>query len=52
MPQVGLNPQEDYFMGARNMQDRRYYPSQEWIGQNQNLPLQLLTADEKISELT
>ena len=32
-------------------QERKYQPHHEWIGQNQNLPLQLLTSEEKIQEL-
>lgn len=50
--QMGINGQEDYLIRHfASYQERKYQPHHEWIGQNQNLPLQLLTSEEKIQEL-
>lgn len=48
----GANGQEEYLIKhLASFNDRKYQPHQEWIGQNQNMPMQLLTAEEKIEEM-
>jgi predicted PolB exonuclease-like 3'-5' exonuclease len=48
----GVNGQDDYLIKHfASFNERKYQPHQDWIGQNSNMPMQLLTAEEKISEL-
>lgn len=47
------NGQDDYLVKHfASFNDRKYQPHQETFNQNNNLPLQLLTPDEKVHELT
>jgi hypothetical protein len=48
-----MNGQDDYLMKHfASYNERKYQPHTEAYVQNSNLPLQLLTADEKVHELT
>lgn len=50
--QIGVNGQEDNLLKHfNNYQDKKYHPHQDWISQNANMPLTLLSADEKVTEL-
>lgn len=53
---VGFDQNGQSEFQIRNLstfQERKYPPHQDqsWAGQNQNLPMMLMTADEKITEL-
>lgn len=55
-PMVGFDQNGQSEFQIRNLstfQERKYPPHQDqsWAGQNQNLPMMLMTADEKITEL-
>lgn len=49
---IGMNGwEEEMNRQFASFQERKYHPHQEWLVENPSLPLQLLTADEKIQEL-